>query len=123
MKTFRQQYNERRAHYATKPKGESKTDQSQRNDCDLNIIVRKHMPGTVVAGGNAPPIYGADLSNIPRDLADAIHTIRNLDTLRGRLPQQFKDLAIDDLLELTPDAIHKILTPAETPPTKKEGET
>jgi len=123
MNTFRELYKIRSKGLATKPKGETLTDQSQRNDCDLNVIVKKHMPGTVVAGGNKQPIYGADLSDIPTDLAGAIHTLRNMENLRGQLPTEFRELAVADLLELTPQQINEIIAKAQpAPQTKKEDD-
>lgn len=123
MTKFRERYDERRKRLATRTKGETLTDQSQAADCDINIIVRKHMPGTPVPGSPRQPIYGADLTKIPRDLASAIASVRHMETLRGQLPKEFKDLAIDDLLAYTPDQIHEILQKSQ-PATeeKKEGD-
>lgn len=116
---FRDRYTARHHLYATSPKGETLTDQSQADECDLKIIVKRFMPGTMVPGGKSPQ-FGVDMTGIPRDLAEAIHAVRNMEKIRGKLPTEFQELAVEDLLSLTPEGIMEIIKKAAPEPPKPE---
>lgn len=90
------------------------TDQSQANDTDINVIVKKYGAlGTVpVPPGEA--MYG-DFTKIPTDLRAMIEESRMLDNYRAKLPPQLKDMSVDELMELTPQKLTTILTPPPAP--------
>lgn len=96
----------------------SEADQSGAEDTDINVIVKRYGVYGTIPQGSKIPRYGEDLSEIPTDLRDMIHTARTLETLRGQLPDALKSINIEDLITMDPKAISDILNP----PAKKSEE-
>lgn len=97
------------------------TAQDQAADTDINVIVRRHTTTGMVNGTSKEPIY-EDFSNLPRGLRDMIVTARSLDRVRKELPPGLRDLPTEQLLTLTPEALHNILTPPAPPPVEEKKE-
>lgn len=97
----------------------SLTEQSMARDTDINIIVQKFRITGRVPAAQQEPIAG-DFTNLPTDLRGFIESARSIKDVRKQLPQQLRDMPIEDLLHLTPDKLTDILTPkppATEPPT------
>lgn len=94
---------------ATKNSMPTMTDQSQADDTNVNVIVKKmSITGPRTGPGNAQ--YG-DYSTLPSHLRGWIELGRSLDTNRQQLPPQLQNLPLTDLLTLSPDQIDAILNP------------
>ena len=96
----------------------SLTDQSQANDTDVNVIVKKFAITGQAPGGRTPN-YG-DFTQLPKDLRELLAMNKSVKGYRDTLPEQLRDLEIEELLALSEQDITKILTPKEEP--KKEAE-
>lgn len=94
----------------------SKTDQSQANETDLNIIVGRMLSTGTVPGRGGEPLY-VDWTQLPRDLRGMIEMGRSLVTRQGQLPPQLQHIPIDQLLTLTNQQIADILAPPNNKPT------
>lgn len=94
----------------------TETDQSQGHETDINVIVGRYGIGQVATGNNpASAMYG-DWTEMPTDLREMIETARRIDDHRANLPEQLREMDIQDILRLTPDELTNILTPpAPTP--------
>lgn len=89
------------------------TDQSQANETDINVIVKRFGISGQVPQGNAQPMYG-DFTMFPDNLRDMMHLARDLNERRAALPPQLKNMPIEQLLALTPEELTAILAPATT---------
>lgn len=99
---------------------ESKTDQSQANDTDINVIVKRYGVTGTVPGAKQPAMYG-DFSELPRDLREVIESGKQMQILRKSLPEQLREIPLDELLNLTPTEINNLMAPPADPPvTPKE---
>jgi len=92
----------------------TKTDQSQAHDTDVNVIVRKFVVTGTVQGNAATPMYG-DFTNLPRDLRSLLDESRSINRYRSQLPQQLKEMPIEQLLALTEQELANILKPEDKP--------
>jgi len=90
------------------------TDQSQAKDTDINVIVNQFMKTGQAPGAATQPMYG-DFTQLPNDLRGMIELNRSMKDKRASLPPQLKDLALEELLALTPEALEAKLKPAEQP--------
>lgn len=113
-------YRERAKRLATRTTKPSLTDQSMAKDTDLNVIVGKFLKGHPAPGSARTPIHGADLYDFPTDLREAIEMARSLDEKRAQLPEQLRDMPMEQLMVLNRDELTRILTPPATPPEPKE---
>jgi len=112
-------YLERKKRLATRNTKPSLTEQSQANDTNINVIIKRYQTTGQVPGPAKAPIYG-DFSMLPLDLRGFIEQGRSLRQLRDMLPTQLQTLSEEALLALTPEKINAILTPAETQPEEKK---
>lgn len=106
-------YNSRKQAARFKNTKPSETDQSQAKATDLNVIVARF--GVSVRSINADPKFGMDLTTWPNDLRETFETAKSLKDARAQLPSQLQDLAIAELLKLTPEQILAKLKPADQP--------
>lgn len=104
-------YNRARA-LATRDDTPTMTDQSQANDTDINVIVKRYGVHGQVPGTNAQPTY-EDLVNFPDNLRDLIDTARGINDHLDKLPPQLKTLSFGELMALTNEQLTHILTPHE----------
>lgn len=96
----------------------TKTDQSQANDTDINVIVKRYKSSGVAPGAHSQPIY-EDFSQLPRGLRDMLDAVKSLPMLRKQLPQPLAEMPMEELLSLTPDKLTSILTPPAPEPAKE----
>lgn len=94
---------------------ETKTDQSQANDADINVIVKRYGQTGTVPGMKTPPMYG-DFSELPTNLMDVIESGKQMQIMRKSLPEQLREIPLDELLSLTPDEITRLMAPPADPP-------
>lgn len=99
-------------------KGESMTDQSAAHETDRNVIVKRYLQTGQAPGGKAP-MYG-DFANLPQDLRGYIHTARDLNRLKSKLPKELQGKSLEELAALTMDELTAIHTPPEPPAKPKE---
>jgi len=91
------------------------TDQSAAKDTDINVIVKQFGLGGQVLGNRAQPIY-EDFTQYPRDLREFIEVSRAVRTHIADLPDELRNLPMDQLLNLPPkELLAKLVKPAPTP--------
>lgn len=100
----------------------SLTDQSQARDTDINVIVGRYLKTGAAPGAPVAPING-DFTELPQDLRGFIETSRTIHKHRHQLPEKLRNMPVDELMRLTPDALANILKPPADTPAPKEGET
>lgn len=105
--------------YATNNTDPTMTDQSGARDTDINLIVKRYGEFGHLPGSARPPQFG-DFTGVPQDLAGLIEQARSIEKLRGDLPEQLRTLQVQDLLEMTPQSLAAILTPAKPADQPKE---
>ena len=96
----------------------SMTDQSQANDTDINVIVKRYGVTGTAPGSAKQPIY-EDFSEMPSDLREMLEQTKDVRKLRNRLPEQLKEMPVAELLALTPQKLRAILKPADKPKDEK----
>lgn len=74
----------------------------------------------MVPGAHNAPMMGMDFTNLPTDFRGFIETARTLNQLRDKLPAQFRDMDLAELMALTPTDIQTKLQPPAKPPAKEE---
>lgn len=99
-------------------KGESMTDQSQAHETDRNVIVSRYLQTGQAPGGKAP-MYG-DFADLPRDLREYINMAKDLQRLKGKLPEALRGKSPFELAALTNEQLTAILTPPAPRPEHKE---
>lgn len=99
----------RAAYFETQP---SKTDQSQANDTDINVIMKRYTVTGVAPGAATGPQY-QDFTELPQDLRGLIEQTRSIKHLRGTLPDALRDKPMEELLTLTPAQLMALHTPVE----------
>lgn len=110
----------RRAKGRTINDGRSLTDQSQADDTNINVILRKYGVTGVARGVAGEPQY-IDHTAKPQDLREAFEFARSATALRDRLPPSLRDKPLDELTTLTLDQLNTILhPPAPTPEPPKD---
>lgn len=98
----------------------TKTDQAAAKSTDINVLVGQFRVGGQVLGHGGVPMY-EDFTQLPVGLRDMIEYTRNLRHIRAQLPEQLREMPLDELLALNPQQLRDILTPAPTPtPTPTE---
>lgn len=107
-------YKARSDKYATINDEPTMTEQSEAADTDINLIVKRYGVYGTAPGALNPPQYG-DYADLPTTLAEAFELMRSVPTLKSRLPEELAALTIEDIVNLTPDALNDILKPAPTP--------
>lgn len=90
------------------------TDQSAAATTDLNVIVNQFLK-TGQSPNRGNPRYG-DFSQLPTDLRGMIETSRSVAKLRRALPEQLKELPMEELLGLTPEKLAEMLAPKPVDP-------
>lgn len=116
-------HEQRRAKGRTTNDGKSLTDQSQADDTNINVILRKYGVTGTARGVAGPPQY-LDHTELPRDLREAIHMTRQAQLLRQNLPEQLRSKPLEELTALTLEQLNTILHPPVEPPAEKaEGDT
>lgn len=114
-------HDERRARGRTSNDGKSLADQSQADDTNINVILRKYGVTGVAQGVAGPPQY-LDHTQLPEDLREAYEQIRSVGRLRDSLPDQLRAKPLEELNALTLEQLNTILhPPAPTP--APSGET
>jgi hypothetical protein len=107
--------------YTDLEKDPTLTDQSQANDTNINVIVKRYGVHAQAPGGSTPPIYG-DFTGLPTDLRGMIETARTINEQRERLPKALQDMPIEELLSLTNEQLTTILTPPAKTPADQENQ-
>lgn len=100
----------------------SATDQSQANDTDVNVIVKRYAITGTAPGAAHEPMY-EDFTSIPGNLRDMIEQTRSVAKLRRTLPAPLREMPVDELLALKPEDIQRILKPADKPADKPKEQT
>lgn len=90
------------------------TDQSQAHETDINVIVQKYGIAGQVSGNPNPGQY-LDATSLPEDLRGFIEMGRTLEDRRAELPEEIRDMPIEQILSLRDDDIARILTPPDAP--------
>lgn len=99
----------------------SLTDQSQANDTDINVIVKRYGIHGQAPGASTPPQFG-DFTGLPDNLRDMIEMARTIEARRKELPQQLAEMPIEDILALTTDQLTTILNPPAPKPDDKKDD-
>lgn len=100
--------------------GKSLADQSQANDTNINVILKKYGVTGVATGRAGAPQY-LDHTAMPRDLREAYDQVRGANRLRESLPEPLRGKTLDELNELTMEQLNSILhPPAPTPEQPKD---
>lgn len=102
----------------------SLTDQSAARDTDINVIVRRFAQTGMAPATNQLPMY-IDASKLPSDLRGFIETAKSLNRLKEQLPLTLRQKPLEEILALTPEALHAILNPDanQSPPESRDGQT
>lgn len=110
-------YHDNKADAVTFNNEPTKTDQSQAQHTDINVIVNQFLR-TGQAPAGQTPLYG-DFSELPKDTRGFIEMGRSINTLKNRLPAQLQDIPTDVLFKMTTAEINAKLAPPE-PKTKEQ---
>lgn len=99
----------------------TKTDQSQAEQTDINVIVTQFLR----TGQTPMPREGqyGDFSQLPEDLRGFIELGRSKQQLIENLPPELRTMPLEDLLEMTNEQITAKLQPPATPPANPEKTT
>lgn len=84
------------------------TDQAGARETDINVIVGRMLPTGTVPGLKTQPVY-ADWTRFPDTLQEMINQARSIEKHLGDLPPWLENLAIQDLMALTPEQLHSII--------------
>lgn len=98
------------------------TDQSQAAETDVNVIVKRYAVQGTAPGNAKPGIYG-DFTSLPRDYRSMIELARSIERHRGDLPENLKNLTIEDLVAMDNAALEAYMKPADKPTDDKEPKT
>lgn len=115
-------HEERRAKGRTVNTKPTRTDQSQADDTNINVILTKYGVTGVARGTTNMPEW-LDHTQLPQDLREAFDMARQATEARNSLPEQLRKKSIEELVALTPEELTNILQPPAQQPVKKEGET
>jgi len=107
---------ERAKYYETMP---SLTDQSQADDTDINLIMKRAEAGQMVRGAAGEPQYG-DFSEVPQDLKTAIEKARQVKEIRAKLPPALREIPIEELLTYSREELKAIVDPEPKPKIEEE---
>lgn len=105
-----------RTYNAGKP---SKTDQAGARETDINVIVSRLMPGSTINGNGKQPMFG-DFCDLPGDYREMIHLARSMEKARRELPEELKNLTIEDLVVMDDKALADYMKPKQAPPAPEE---
>jgi len=98
------------------------TDQSQANDTDINVIVKRYTMHGQLPQTKQTARYG-DFTEIPDNLRDLLELGKKAEQHRQALPDELKKLSTAQLLSLRPEQLKAIITPPATTPTDNKEET
>jgi len=112
-------YQENRKRARTFNNQPTETDQAGAAETDLNVIVGRMLTNRSVPGAKGEPLYG-DFTGLPKDLRAMIETARDVERLRGQLPDKLAELTVEDLVQLPPNTLKDILTPPAPTPTTQD---
>lgn len=97
------------------------TDQSGRQQTDLNIILQQAaITGTMPSNGKEPQYH--DWTLIPRDLRGMLELREKIEEHRARLPEKLREIPLEKLMEMTDAEINATLQPPAPPPDKPKDE-
>lgn len=111
MKTRYHENKERAKYRNTDP---TMTDQASANETDVNVIVKRFTISGQAPGTTKEATF-ADFTELPDNLRDMIEAGRSLQREMSKLPAALKELTVDELLALTPEAMKNKLTPPVPP--------
>jgi len=95
------------------------TDQSGAKDTDINIIVGQFLRTGSAPGTNKQPLY-EDFTQYPDDLRGFIEAGRAIKEHIADLPEQLRNIPLNELLALPPQQIADMLKPPATPPATQD---
>lgn len=90
--------------------GNTVTDQSGAPGTDINVIVKKMQQTGSMPTGSKPPMWGADLSEIPDNLRDMLEMSRNIEAHRNELPKELQGLSTAELINTPPKRLNDMMT-------------
>ena len=96
------------------------TDQSQKSQTDINVIVTQFLRTGQTPVGK-PGMY-ADFSQLPEDLRGFIEMGRSIETLHSSLPPELQDLKAHELFAMTNEQIMARIVPPNKPADEKKDE-
>lgn len=96
------------------------TDQSQAEDTNVNVIMKKYRITGVVPGAAKAPIF-ADFTELPTSLQQLMEEAQRLPEHLNNLPDQLKGMPLDELVNLTGADLQAILRPKAPTPTQQEN--
>lgn len=114
-------HDENRAFGKTENDGKSLADQSQADETNINVILRKYGVTGVATGVAGPPQY-LDHTQLPEDLREAYDQIRSVGRLRDQLPDSLRNRPLQELNALTLEQLNEILHPPAIPPATPPGD-
>lgn len=117
MKTYRQN----KAAAVFRNTDPSMTDQSQLDDTNINIIMKKYRITGVAPGAHKQPSYG-DFTELPETLAELMQQARELPDLISSLPENMQSMPLDQLLALSTEDLQTMLAPPDNPSDAPQGE-
>lgn len=88
------------------------TDQSQADETNVNIIMKKYRVTGLAPGAPKAPMYG-DFTTLPYDLRELLEEAHKFPRYMDELPDALKGMALDEILALTPERLAAILTPPD----------
>lgn len=94
------------------------TDQSAVAQTDINIIVNQFLRTGQQPQGQ--PKHYADFTQLPNDLRSFIEMGRSIAEHRANLPDQLREIPVEDLVQMTDEQINAMLKPPETPADDKK---
>lgn len=100
----------------------SMTEQSGARETDINVIVKRFAVTGQTPGSPTPPITG-DFSDLPTDLRGFLDTARSLRENQYKLPDQLRNIPLEQLLAMNPKEIANILKPPAPAPAPEPKET
>jgi len=115
-------HEQRRAKGRTNGSSVSLTDQSQADDTNINVILKKYGVTGVARGVAGAPQY-LDHSQLPRDLREAFDLTRRAEDMRKNLPEGLRNKTVEELNKLTMEELNTILHPPAPSPAPPPGET
>lgn len=106
-------YYDNRKRARTETIGVTKTDQSQRELTDINVIVRNLGMTGQMQGHARAPIY-ADFSALPEDLRGFLEMGKELQEHRANLPEELQHLDNQQIVDADPRELARIINGTRT---------
>lgn len=83
----------------------TQTEQSDANETDLNIILKRYAQSGTVQSHGKDPMY-MDWTQYPEDLRGFLEAKRDMEKARLELPKELRDIPTEELIYMTPEAIN-----------------